>query len=185
MQQVRDEAQDWEERHREFFKDYRAAYKRRLESEAAYAHFEGLQAQCHALPPRFNPPDDPYRTHREPLEFWRAMQRLEDRKPTDYDVLIAYLERDPYAFRSGYTKEKILRRLKSAPLTALQKVRLRTMLLAQIQKPPRREIRDYCRLAIVLDEPELRRELERLEEIGGTWAGWMCAALRRAAGETK
>ena len=106
-----------------------------------------------------------------------------DSRPLNWEVLITYLKRDPYAFRSGYYKEKILRRLKRAPLTETQKTRLRAMLLAQVQKPPRREVRDYCRLAIVLDEPEFRRELELLEERRGTWAGWMCAALRRAVGQ--
>jgi hypothetical protein len=171
----RESARVWEERHREFLESYWDAYRHRLESDALYAHFDALQARLYDLPPPANLPH----AHRESLEFERANQRMLDSHPVDWDVLIAFLERDPYTGCSGYLKEKILRRLKRAPLTETQKARLRAMLLAQVCKPPRREARDYCRLAIVLDEPSFRQKLDRLEEVGGVWAGWMLDALKR------
>ncbi len=175
---VWDALADWDGQYRELWERVASAFKKRLESECAYTDYELLQAQWFTLPARPAYRKDLYYTHQEPLAFWRAMQRMQDNRLTDYEELIAFLERDPYTFRSGYCKEKILRRLKKVTLTDQQKTRLQAMLLVQVQKTPRREVREYCRLAIVLDQPELRRELELLEERGGTWAGWMLATMR-------
>jgi len=172
---ARNQMEAWTEENRALSATLWSAYRDRLASEEAYALYEATQAQWHALTPRLHPIESPYYNHREPLEFWRAYQRMRDSRATDWEVLIAFLERDPYTFGSGYRKQYILRKLKRAPLTEPQKERLRAMLLKQVSAPPRREIREYCRLARVLDEPAFRVALES----AGGWAGWMLSSLRQ------
>ena len=91
---------------------------------------------------------------------------------------IMFLEADPYFFRSGYRKEKILRRLKKAVLSDDEKERLRRVVLVQVASSSwRREFSEYARLAIVLDSPALRQELAT---IGNAKAHHVLALLAQA-----
>ncbi|MBB6051544.1 hypothetical protein [Armatimonas rosea] len=117
------------------------------------------------------------------MAFSVALQRASDYRVTDWDILIDYLERDPYTQSSGYTKQKILRRLKRAPLTESQRERLREMLLLQVTRSRRREWQEYSRLALVLDTPTFRERLRELVEREGTWAQAMLGALQTVNGK--
>ena len=48
------------------------------------------------------------------------------------ETAIVFLEADPWFFRSGYEKEKIIQHLKRAPLTEAQRMRLAGVVLAAI-----------------------------------------------------
>jgi hypothetical protein len=60
---------------------------------------------------------------------------------------IAFLEADPWFFRSGYEKQNIIRHLKRAQLTDTQRIRLARVVLAAIDGRDRVEFRHFGRLA--------------------------------------
>lgn len=75
---------------------------------------------------------------------------------------IAFLEADPWFFRSGYEKQNIIRHLKRAQLTEVQRARLGRVVLAAIDGRDRVEFRHFGRLACgvwsdMLDERVARR----------------------------
>lgn len=81
------------------------------------------------------------------------------------EVAIKYLELDPYYFRSGYSKERILRILKKLELSKKQQDRLRNVILSKVDSHDCREFRAYCRLAKKLNDEGL---LKRLKQRSGS-----------------
>ena len=78
------------------------------------------------------------------------------------EAAIAFLEADPWFFRSGYEKQNLIRDLKRARLNNAQRERLGRVVLAAIDDRDRAEFRHYCRLACgvwsdVLDEEVAKR----------------------------
>jgi hypothetical protein len=67
------------------------------------------------------------------------------------DEAIAYLERDPWEFRSGYAKAALLRRLKHVELSDPQVVRIERVLLHYVDVGLRWDFREACTLARRLD----------------------------------
>ena len=63
------------------------------------------------------------------------------------DTAIAFLEADPWFFRSGYEKQNIIRHLKRTPLTEPQRMRLARVVLKAIEGRDRIEFRHFGRLA--------------------------------------
>lgn len=117
-----------------------------------------------------------------PAGFW------EDVKQMNHDFaareqVIDFLEADPMFFGSGYTKSKVLRRLKHCPLTPKQRARLRSVILSVCEKRNTYEFADYCRLARHLSDPQLRSALERLTAsehlLEGRRARWMLERLEQ------
>ena len=121
-----------------------------------------------------------------PPGFWEDVERLRSDDWSGLESAIGFLEADPFFFRSGYVKARLLKLVKRAPLTAAQARRLRQVVLAAIEGRDRREFRWFCRLAVRLDEPELRRQIEAwtLSDDPGLRrrAGWARDALIRATG---
>ena len=64
---------------------------------------------------------------------------------------IAFLEIDPYVFRSGYAKATIIRCIKRLPFSHNQVLRLQGVVLRALDKCDRQEFRAYCRLAAAVD----------------------------------
>ena len=69
------------------------------------------------------------------------------------DWATAYLETDPFHFRSGYYKSWFIRRLKRLALTPDQKERLRAVVLRAFDDP-KRAPSYYLRLAASLQSPD-------------------------------
>lgn len=76
---------------------------------------------------------------------------------------VVFLEADPRFFRSGYIKEKVLRRLKHVPLTAHQREVLGRLVIRSVDLGGRREFHAYARLAGVLGNPEVDRAMQKRE----------------------
>ncbi|MHA3774506.1 hypothetical protein ACXR0O_23525 [Verrucomicrobiota bacterium sgz303538] len=82
-----------------------------------------------------------------------GLAELSSGDPTLVDWAVAYLEVDPFHFRSGYYKSWIIRRLKRAPLARDHKERLRAVVLRALDDPHRAPSY-YLRLAASLQSSE-------------------------------
>ena len=63
------------------------------------------------------------------------------------ETAIAFLEADPWFFRSGYEKQNVIRHLKRTPLSETQRMRLARVVLMAIDSRDRVEFRHFGRLA--------------------------------------
>jgi hypothetical protein len=86
-------------------------------------------------------------------------ERMRAGEPHGVEAAIAFLELDPWCFRSGYAKQKLLGMLSYQELTAEQADRLRQVLVHAVDVGYRRTLREHRKLARRVDHPELRREL--------------------------
>lgn len=76
---------------------------------------------------------------------------------------IKYLEFDPYYYRSGYIKSKLLVRLKQLKLNASEIKRLQKVICNAILSPlPKSEFKYYAGLLKNIGTPEFRLKLEEL-----------------------
>lgn len=76
---------------------------------------------------------------------------------------IKYLEFDPYYYRSGYIKSKLLVRLKQLKLTASEVRRLQKVVCNAILSPlPKSEFKYYAGLLKSIGTPEFHLQLEEL-----------------------
>jgi hypothetical protein len=100
-----------------------------------------------------------------PPGFWEDAEQLRNRDPAGLPIAIEFLEADPWFFRTGYVKEKLIRYLLRFDVSERDAARLRNVVLAAVDQCYRREFREYCRLARKVDAPELRQQLhERLTQ---------------------
>lgn len=81
--------------------------------------------------------------------------------PRAIETAIAFLEADPWFFRSGYEKETLIRHLKRTPMRLALSERLGDVVLAAIDGRDRREFRHYCRLACGVWSDHLDEEIAR------------------------
>lgn len=79
--------------------------------------------------------------------------------PSSTEEAIAYLERDPWEFRSGYVKATLLRRLKHVELASAEIARLERVLLHYVDVGLRWDFREACTLARRLQTPSLSSAL--------------------------
>ena len=94
-----------------------------------------------------------------PPGFWDDYQRIKGGGPKGLESAIGFLEADPYFFRSGYVKEKLIRHIQRPMLKPQHVARLHAVVLAIVDKRDGREFRAYCRLARKVDAPALREQL--------------------------
>jgi len=76
---------------------------------------------------------------------------------------VTFLEFDPYYYRSGYMKSKLLVRLKHLTLRESEKKRMRKIVRDAILSPrPKCEFKDYARLLKNIGTPEFRQVIRNL-----------------------
>src|SRR6185369_10152868 len=85
--------------------------------------------------------------------------RLDRGEPEAIEAALAFLERDPYFFRSGYARERVARRLARVELTPAQKVRVRAVVLSTVDGQRHCPQPGLGRLAKAVADNPLRREL--------------------------
>lgn len=90
------------------------------------------------------------------LAALRASQR------SAVDDAILYLEVDPWYFRSGYLKERLIRGVKAAELSEQDQRRLWSVVWNAAAGRNRREFRNYCSLAAVVGNADLIQQLEEV-----------------------
>lgn len=131
-QQVR-EAETRENAHHQRIDE---AFLHRSDSPEAWERWKQVCADWHAS--------------RKPTDFlWEesTRQRLRSGDPVAVEDAILFLEIDPWFFRSGYLKERVLGALKRAPLSFHQQERVRHIIIEVCRGRNRREFRYYCALA--------------------------------------
>jgi hypothetical protein len=95
--------------------------------------------------------------------FWDSYDGLRACDSAGLEPAVAFLEADPWFFRSGYIKGYLIGYIKRVDLPPEFVPRLRRVVLAAVDGCDHREFRSYCRLARKVDAPELRAALvERL-----------------------
>jgi len=119
---------------------------------------------------------DDRRWHEATIRGWRAREAL---YPPDWlaivnalqggdaaavEPAVVFLETDPWCFRSGYAKERLLRYLSRMELSDESKRRLRRWLLDALGRGPRREYRLMIRLARTLATAQLEEDLRVLAD---------------------
>jgi len=90
------------------------------------------------------------------------LQQLKLGNPDAINMAIAFLQADPFFFRSGYLKEQLLRLLKKAPLSQEHKTALKELLLYEITRVPAKRLReytDYCKLANAIQDNHFRKKV--------------------------
>ncbi len=116
-----------------------------------------------------------------PPGFREAFDALRSGDLSGLEMAIAFLEADPFFFRSGYVKADLIALISRQPLTETQMSRLRQVVIAIVDRRDGREFRRYCHLARHVDDPELRRDLDaryRSEDANvRRRAAWVLAAL--------
>jgi hypothetical protein len=120
-----------------------------------------------------------------PPGFHRNLLKLRHGDPAAIEPCVQFLERDPHAHRTGYTKADIIRYLNRMELDEVIQSRLRKVILAVVDKADgRREFRSYCRLARKVDSPDLRTELQQrvvLKHVGYRAEAYDVARVKRHA----
>jgi hypothetical protein len=76
-----------------------------------------------------------------------GLKLLKEQDPTTIATAIEYLQVNPYCFRSGYVKQKIVTVLKKAALNKKHIAQLQLTLIDTITRKNTMEFREYCRLA--------------------------------------
>ena len=87
------------------------------------------------------------------------LDRLDHGDGDAVEEAIAFLEQDPYFFRSGYARERIARRLASVDLTPEQKFRARAIVVRTVDGELHCPQPGVGRLARAVGDNPLRREL--------------------------
>ena len=97
-------------------------------------------------------------------DFVQLIRAIPSREADALEAAYVYLEVDPWCFRSGYYKQKILVRLARVPRPALDEARLQRALLSMACKGRRAEWGDMCRLAWHLRSDDFAREIESVRD---------------------
>lgn len=82
------------------------------------------------------------------------------------ELAVQFLEEDPWYYRSGYIKERLIQRVKQTSLSPDQRARLCNVILKVVDSRDRREFRRYCGLAVVVRSPELVEALAHRVQVG-------------------
>lgn len=89
-----------------------------------------------------------------------AITALRNKDPLAIKNGILFLEVDPFFFRSGYIKERVIRALKKVSLSIAQKKKLQQIIIDSLSKKYRREFKEYCRLAPIVADHDFVEQLE-------------------------
>ncbi|BCM91315.1 hypothetical protein IAD21_03185 [Abditibacteriota bacterium] len=100
--------------------------------------------------------------HENPVFLLWRRETLDAIRAGDRNTIegsLTFLEADPYFFRSGYLKEKVLRAIKRAPLNGRDEVRVQMIILRALEGRYKREFKFYARLIPRIYTPQFENEL--------------------------
>ncbi|MGE3075762.1 MAG: hypothetical protein AB7N24_18750 [Dehalococcoidia bacterium] len=136
-------APPWVERWNEYWERLRADPR----YVALVSEYESVRAELHSP------------------EFESAIEGMKTGDGAGAEYAVAYIEADPWYFRSGYFKATLARRLRRIRLTPEQQRRLRTAILASLPRGARYDWVEMRKLARRIETPVFREELERLSKV--------------------
>ena len=113
---------------------------------------------------------DAWHSYSSPLDkYWEPTFKslVQSGNRQSIDELITYLEVDPYYFRSGYLKGRLIRIIKRAQRTEQDNRRLRGIMWNRTCGQSRQEFREYCRLATLISTPSFRADVARKTDTPG------------------
>ncbi len=120
-----------------------------------------------------------------PPTFAADYEALQRQDPAGLEGAVRFLEADPYFFRSGYLKVRLIALISRVRVGAAEMRRLRAVALSAVDGRDRREFRAYCRLAAFVDSAEFRRAVGERgtspDPAVRRRARWMLDALDHAA----
>jgi hypothetical protein len=113
------------------------------------------------------------------------LDALKRHEPGAIQLAIDFLDADPQHFRSGYTKEEVWRRIRNAPLTQEDRIRLQDIAMKYLNRRISREFWAMARVISVIAGSEfwhrVRAVSEREEQPMKTRAGYLLAYEEGAA----
>lgn len=92
------------------------------------------------------------------------VERLRNGDPTAVEPAVVFLEADPWCFRSGYLKERLMRYLSRMSLPEAAQERLRDVITTAVGRGPRRELPMTRRLARAVASQQLVNNLGAMLE---------------------
>ncbi|MEP1536500.1 MAG: hypothetical protein ABJQ34_06950 [Paracoccaceae bacterium] len=104
---------------------------------------------------------DAFNNHQSPIDdlidrcFEYGLERDSDLRRFAF----AYIDEDPYFFRSGYILEDLLRRVKRLTLSTDEKTSLQRLILKRIETRALRNFRRICQLINKIDTDDFRNEV--------------------------
>jgi hypothetical protein len=104
---------------------------------------------------------DAFRNHQSPIDDL-IDKCFEYGLKNDADLrrfAFAYIDEDPYFFRSGYILEDLLRRMKQLALTTDEKSSLQRLILKRIETRALRNFRRICQLINKIDTDQFHTEV--------------------------
>ena len=128
--------------------------------------------------------DEAERAHRAVMDLEAlvddTVERVRHGAPHGVDDALTFLEADPWCFRSGYAKERLLRSLGTVEFTEAQRRRGAAVVRSYVLGPDRREFRPVGRLVRALDaevRPFLLATLSRGAPVAARHALWLLLEL--------
>jgi hypothetical protein len=117
--------------------------------------------------------------------FWVALEHKPN-NAAEIELMVRFLEADVYCHRSGYMKSDVIRAIRRTPeLSDAIRNRLQQVVIDVIDRPDRREFRDYIRLAKKVEDEALRAEIRARSgaesEVVARHARWMLEGLATEA----
>lgn len=91
-----------------------------------------------------------------------ALILLKKQDNTILSTVFTFLKTDPYFFRSGYIKQKILRLLKKFKFTEKDRKELQEILINNIITHSRREYKDYYNLGLKIFDIQAKDKLKEI-----------------------
>jgi hypothetical protein len=95
-----------------------------------------------------------------PANFGTCMKNLKARHVEGLDIAITFLEDDPWFFRSGYMKARLLYYIAKIELSEDYKIRLRRIIINVVDHCYRLEFRSYSRLAKYVSDGSFIAQLQ-------------------------
>lgn len=133
--------------------------------EVAYANYVRARQDYTAAWIRARPEDQTRILEYEnsfPSGFHQAFEQLKRGDVNALESPVQYLEADPWTHYSGYMKQAVIKAILRVKLTDHYIQRLQKIILTVVDKgDSRQEFKTYCRLAVKVDTPDFRRQLNK------------------------
>ena len=96
-----------------------------------------------------------------PSSFSRSQDQLRMGDPAGLEDAVSFLEAEPIFDGTGWRKEYLIRLIRDVKVNADYALRLQMVIISVVDRRDGREFRAFCRLACMVDSPELRDQLTR------------------------